>query len=302
MSETQLPPFDLHELRTFLAVAEAGSFTGGGERAGLTQSAVTRLIQSLEASMGTPLFERTTRSIALTDAGRYLRQRGQQILALANDSAQDFQQRFREGRPQLRVGLARTLGLAPLPGLFAAYRRECPEVGVEVRSGGSDELLGLLEQFELDVAVVCQRDRWPRALEAQTSFEDAFAVIVPDTGNRDDAQWPKRQLRGLGKASWLTIDSKTETGKQLQRWLGDHGLSIEPVMEVDNFDLIVNLVALGMGVSVVPRRVLPLYAHQRKVVRLPLRPVFKRQISLVVRKSAVQPDHVRAFVEHLLFS
>lgn len=302
MLDSQLPPFDLHELRTFLAVAEAGSFTGGGELAGLSQSAVTRLIQSLESSLGTPLIERTTRSATLTEAGVYLQERGQQILALANDSAQDFRQRFREGRPQLRVGLARTLGLAPLPGLFAAYRRKCPEVGIRVRSGTSDDLLRSLEQFELDVAVVCQRPRWPRALEEQKSFEDAFAVIVPDKGDSQEPQWPKRQLRGLAKAPWLTIDGETETGKQLRRWLVDQGLSVEPVMEVDNFDLIVNLVALGLGVSVVPRRVLPLYAHQRKVARLPLRPVFTRHLSLVARKSARQPDHVRAFVDHLLFS
>ena len=295
-------PFGLHELRIFLRVAHAGSFTGGGEATGLTQSAVTRRIQSLEQRLGTPLFERTTRSVCLTEAGGYLLERAERILALAQDSAQSFQQRFHQTRPQLRVGLARTIGLAPLPGLFAAYRRRCPEVAVRVRSGSSERLLGQLERFELDVAVVCQRSRWSRALVEVKHFTDAFAVIVPHPGESEDEQWPKRQLAGLAKAGWLTIDSSTETGRQLRRWLGERGLAKDPVIEVDNFDLIVNLVALGLGVSAVPRRVLPLYAQQRRVAKLPLKPVFQREISLVVRKSAKLPDHVRGFVDHLLFS
>ena len=115
------PPFDLNELRTFCLVVEAGSFTGGGEKAGLTQSSVTRQIQALEARLGTPLFERTTRSFQLTQAGEFMLERAQNLLALASDSSQRFQEQFLERRPQIRVGLARTLGLAPLPGLFAAY-------------------------------------------------------------------------------------------------------------------------------------------------------------------------------------
>ena len=171
-----------------------------------------------------------------------------------------------------------------------------------MRSGSSNSLLEQLENFALDVAVICQRKRWPRTLQELKHFEDAFTIIVPDTEDSSDAQWPKRQLRTLDKANWLFIDQQTETGKQLHRWLATNGLPIEPSIEVDNFDLIVNLVALGIGVSVVPRRVLPLYAHQRKVRRLPLKPIFSREISLVVRKSAKLDPHVRGFIDQLLFS
>ena len=301
-NNSNLPLFDLHELRTFRLVAEAGSFTGGGERAGLTQSAVTRQIQTLEERLGVSLFERTTRSVQLTEPGHYLLERAQSLLAQAQDVAQGFQQLFHEGRPLIRIGISRSIGLAPLPGLFANYRRHYPTVNVRVSNGGSAYLLDQLEQFELDVAVVCRRSRWPRALAEAKTFEDTFTVIVPDLGEEDDRTWPKRHLRGLSKDRWLMIDQQTETGKQLNRWMGDHGLKIEPVMEVDNFDLIVNLVALGLGVSVVPRRVLPLYRHHRKFVSLPLKPVFTREVSLVVRKSAKLADHVHGFIEHLLFS
>src|ERR1041385_2388323 len=65
-------PFDLYELKLFHLVAEHRNFTRAGQAAGLTQSAITRQIQGMEARLGTPLFERTTRSVTLTAAGAAL--------------------------------------------------------------------------------------------------------------------------------------------------------------------------------------------------------------------------------------
>jgi DNA-binding transcriptional LysR family regulator len=72
-------------------------------------------------------------------------------------------------------------------------------------------------------------------------------------------------------------------------------------MHLDSFDLIINLVALGMGVSFVPRRAMALYGRKRTLVRLPMPARFERELVVVVRASRKLPDYLRAFIKNILF-
>ena len=72
-------------------------------------------------------------------------------------------------------------------------------------------------------------------------------------------------------------------------------------MELDSFDLIINLVGLGMGVAMVPHRALPLYVRQRKFRRVPTQTRFRRELVVLVRPELPMREHVRQFVERILF-
>ena len=79
------------------------------------------------------------------------------------------------------------------------------------------------------------------------------------------------------------------------------GWRIEPIMQLDNFDLIVNLVSLGMGISFVPIRVLALYNQRQKLIRVPLSSRFTRDLVVVVRKHRKMPAHIEQFIANVLF-
>ena len=83
--------------------------------------------------------------------------------------------------------------------------------------------------------------------------------------------------------------------------MSKQGWRVEPVMELDNFDLIVNLVSLGMGVGFVPMRALALYGQKRTFERLRLPESFTRELAVVVRKHRKMPQHLEKFVENVLF-
>lgn len=115
----------------------------------------------------------------------------------------------------------------------------------------------------------------------------------------------KTSLKSLRKAllaeRWLLIDHRGETGRALRSWLEAEGLPVEPAMELDSFDVIVNLVSLGLGVSLVPHRVLALYGDRRRVGRLRLQPQFMRELAVVVRKNRIHPEPLASFIEGILF-
>ena len=79
------------------------------------------------------------------------------------------------------------------------------------------------------------------------------------------------------------------------------GLKVEPSMQLDSFDLIITLVALGMGISFVPKRALALYGRKKSLVRLPLPECFERELVVVTRRHRKKPRHLADFVENVLF-
>ena len=119
---------------------------------------------------------------------------------------------------------------------------------------------------------------------------------------RDLVSASVRTLRKLlAGERWLLIDAQGETGRTLRHWLAAQDWPIEPAMELDSFDVIVNLVALGLGVSLVPHRVLALYGERRRIRRINLRPRFTRELAVVVRKNRQQPEPLASFIDCVLF-
>lgn len=144
--------------------------------------------------------------------------------------------------------------------------------------------------------------RSPPHLHVTHRFADAFVLVAAATLSSDFAVTPKGKRRAwLQKQNWLLIDRQTNTGEMLNQWMRHQGLSVEPVMELDSFDLIINLVALGMGLSFVPIRALALYGRKRNLVRLPLANRFVRELVVIVRHERNPPAHVSSFVQNILF-
>lgn len=298
-------PFDLYELSLFHLVAEQHSFTGAGRQAGLTQSAITRQIRGIEDQLGLALFERTTRRVSLTPAGRRLYEKSKGIVARAEAMLRQLQQEFSLVPQTLRIGVARSIGLAYFPGFLFAFRRRLPAVQIQVVQRDSRDILAAVEAGDLDAGLLSPPRRLPAALTATHRFKDAFTLVVPPDSSVPATAGPVslRSLRKhLASERWLLLERDGQTGAALRRWLESQGLEeVEPAMELDSFDVIVNLVALGLGVSLVPHRVLALYGGRRRLRRIALRPRFTRELAVVVRKNRRQPEPLATFLDSILF-
>ena len=296
-------PFDLYELHLFKLLASEGNFTRAAAKAGLTQSAVTRQIAGMENALGVRLFDRTTRSVTLTAAGELLLERARLILNQVSSTLEDLHEGIGLLPKTLSVGVSRSIGFAYLPGFLFKFQREAPNVQINLVQEPSQKLLELLDNRELDVAVICSGPRLPRGVEVAHRFKDEFTVVVPSSITAMPKGWLKvKDLRRvLGNQRWLMVDRKSTTGGLLRRWLEDHGFEGEPAMEINNFDLIVNMVALGLGASIVPHRALPLYLQRRRLQKLSLRPRFSRELAVVTRRTNYPKPHVEQFVKSILF-
>ena len=296
-------PFDLYELHLFHQVVKHRSFTRAAEVAGLTQSAVTRQMQSMENSLGLDLLERTTRSVRVTPAGEFLYRESLRLLGDVDATLRRLREDYGGARKQVRVGVSQTVGLAYLPGFFHANLRHRPQVACRVSSLPSSEILTALQGNDLDLGVISRGTRLPPTLAVTHRFEDMFCLIAPAKPNdgqpvalrpRDFPKWAAGQ-------NWLLIGDSSNTGRSLRRWLAAQGWKLSPAMELDSFDLVINLVALGLGASFVPVRALALYGQKKSIRRIALARRFHRELIVVSRRQRKMPAHLTEFIANILF-
>ena len=136
---------------------------------------------------------------------------------------------------------------------------------------------------------------------------DGFHLIAPKAHpmpklDFKSPAWTLKLRQWIEAQTWLLLSSKTTTGVQLRKWLRTQNLNITPSMEPDNFDLIVHLVALGLGVSIVPRRAVAAFPRRQLLQRVSLPEEFARELVVIVPRSRKSPAHVNDFVANILFS
>jgi DNA-binding transcriptional LysR family regulator len=301
------PPIDLYGLGLLRLVARHGSITRAAAEAGLTQSALTRQVQGMESRLGVDLFERTTRKLNLTTAGASLLHDTATIPSLLQAALGKIGQVTSPIPKEVRIGVSRSIAFGHLPGLLHAHVRRAPDVRTSVEYSTQGEIIARMEAGELDVGVICPPARLPSSVMVSHRMADGFHLIAPKDHplpklNFKSKTWTLRLRQWLEAQTWLLLSGKTSTGVRLRKWLRSQELQITPSMEPDNFDLIVHLVALGLGVSVVPRRAIAAFPRRQLLQRVPLPTEFTRELVVIVPRGGKTPTHVSEFVNNILFS
>ncbi|MHA6197287.1 LysR family transcriptional regulator [Pseudomonas wadenswilerensis] len=236
----------LRALRTLVAIAQHGSFARAAEAVHLTQSAVSLHIRGLEEEFNAPLFDRSRRLPVLTEAGHVALERAREILALYDGIALELGEDG-ELRGRLRVGAIHTALAGILPAALAALGAEHPHLRVNVASGMSAELATRVEAGELDAAVTTEPVKpHPYGLVSTVLYEEGFWVIAP----QHLANLDPRQL--LQEQPFIRFDRRAWAGRTIERELRRMRLRVRTTMELDSQEAIVQMVASGLGVSVVP--------------------------------------------------
>jgi DNA-binding transcriptional LysR family regulator len=295
-------PFDLHALHLFQLVVKHRSFTKAAREAGLSQSALTRQMQALEHRLGLDLINRTTRSVEMTEAGNYLARETARLVGGVAALLDGLQAEFGGAHQEVRVSVSRSLAMAHMPGLFHANQQRHPEVACRVSYLPSAAILSALDANETDIGVLCLPRPLPDSVQITHRFKDRFALIAPAAlGLKAPVRRQDRFKIWLTNQPWLTMDTTTNTGLALAKWMKAQGLKIRPAIELDSFDLIINLAASGYGMALVPRRALALYRRKESLITLPMKEYFEREVVTLTRRHRKLPSHVSNFVANILF-
>ncbi|WP_062213013.1 LysR family transcriptional regulator [Aureimonas sp. AU12] len=241
----------LRAFKTLVAIANHGSFARAGNAVGLTQSAVSLQVKSLEEQFGMPLFDRSRRRPQLTEAGRIVLRRAHEILTLYEGIAGELGgEHALAGR--LRLGAIQTALSGVIPDALVVISQTHPRVRVHVSAGMSAELAIFVATGDLDAAVTTEPVRpYPAGLVWTTLFEDRFWLVAPP----ECAGEIVPDL--LTKHPFIRFDSRAWAGRTIERELRRQRLEVREEMVLDSQEVILRMVEKGLGVAVLPLSDMP---------------------------------------------
>jgi DNA-binding transcriptional LysR family regulator len=233
---------DQVQLRSFVAVAEALSFTAAAAQLRMTQSAVSKHVRALEASVGRVLLERDTRSMSLTAAGDAMLTYARRILSTFDDAEAYFAGTTGVGR-RFSIGAHPWTMAVLFPEVLSRFRQRHPEVVLDVRSGDGPDLVNSVRSGDLDIAVVW-RTEYPGS---QIIFPRRYVWIGrPEVTVRRGAPLPIVLLQGLYPSSM-----------SLFRLLEDAGWAWDITVTARDWHAVWSALYAGLGIIAVPEDAIP---------------------------------------------
>ena len=285
---------DLRQLRTFVAVAEERHFGRAAERLRIAQPAVSQQVRALEASLGTRLFDRTSRSVELTAAGRTLLAGAPDLLERLARLAEATRAVGRGLRGELRLNYARTAPVGVATDIVEAFRARHPEVRLVIDTTTTTRSLELLREGRLDAAFLRLPLSQSRGLTLLQVGEDAMVAALP-SGHRlaRRREIPAAALQRERIVSW-----PREQGPDFHDWVVAHafGGRMPTVVQVEpDTEQMVRAVARGAGCAVTTRSRASLLSV-RGVVFKPLAPPVPASPLGLAWRSARPSAPLRQFV------
>ncbi|HWF74951.1 MAG TPA: LysR family transcriptional regulator [Solirubrobacteraceae bacterium] len=243
---------ELRQLHYLVALAEERHFTRAAAREHIAQPALSQQIRRLEDEVGLPLVERTTRRVALTEAGVLLVARARRILAEV-DAAQTELQALRGVQSgHVTVGAMHTMGPVDVSLALAIFHERHPGVELTVRENSSEELAEMLRVDELDLAFLSVTERIEsHGLGLQQLVSEELVAVLP----RDHRLAGRRRIRmaELSAERFISYRDGSRLREVLVSAGRDAGFEPHVTLESNESQRIRGLVARGLGVAILPR-------------------------------------------------
>ncbi|MBK4738614.1 LysR family transcriptional regulator [Noviherbaspirillum pedocola] len=275
-------PFDLHALQAFVAVCESGSMMEAARLLGVTQSAVSQLIKSLEAQSGIVFLDREFRPSRPTRAGRVMLKLSNELLDHARRVSTKMADMSRVEEIQIRLGCVDSFAATVGPSLVKAISGTSRQI--TMWSGLTPMLSEQIQGRELDLAIVTETSISDPRIRQQAVLSEAFVAAVPKLRKK---QMPNL-LQILQALPLIRYTPRSVIGQQVDRYLRHIDVNSSRRFEFDATDPMLSMVASGIGWAVTT----PLclwqarhYLREVSVVSLPESNIGRREFYLLSREN-----------------
>lgn len=242
---------DTANLRAFVEIAEARSFSVAAGHLHLTQPAMSKRIAALEASFGARLFDRIGRRVNLTEAGQALLPRARRILAELDDSRRALSNLSGHVGGTLRLGTSHHIGLHRLPPGLRSFVSRYPEVELDLHFLDSEAACHAVETGHLELAIVTLPPNPRPSLELIPIWDDPLAVVCSQ--DHPLTQRRRVQLAHLAEHPAILPASSTYTRQIAEQAFNALGLTLRGSLSTNYLETIKMLVSVGLGWSLLPQ-------------------------------------------------
>ncbi|MBF9255800.1 LysR family transcriptional regulator [Pontibacter sp. 172403-2] len=242
---------ELQQIKYFLALAQELHFWHTAERMFITQSALSRQIKALEDELGVRLFERSKRSVKLTDAGAFLRNQWLPLLDEINRIHLQAKKIHEGAFGSVRIGYPGSIAYSFMPRLLTSISLALPELKVELVEPTDISFEQLLLNYQMDIAF--RRDPAENAsLQSTCLYSEPFALVVPTSHRLNEQSFTGLQDVRDEKFILSSLTQTTFYTSSLRQIFEDHDFSPNVYIETDFGAMVLGLVSKGLGISILP--------------------------------------------------
>jgi DNA-binding transcriptional LysR family regulator len=273
--------FELLDLRAFLAVIDTGGFHKAADLLALSQPALSRRVQGLEASLGAPLFERSTRRVALTAVGRELEPLVRRMIDEFESSLLSLGDVGRAQQGQVTIACIPTAAFYFLPRVVQAFNALYPKIRFRIVDEGASGCLASVARGEVEFGLNLMGASDPD-LTFTPLADDPFVLACRrdhPLAKADDLSWADLEgmpLSGVSRASGNRV--------LLDAALSKSNIQLQWLCEVNHLSTSLGLVEAGLGASVLPKLATPQEDHPIIVTKRIRDPIVTRTIGIVERR------------------
>jgi LysR family hydrogen peroxide-inducible transcriptional activator len=241
---------EIHQLTYFVAVAETGSFSRAAERCNVAQPSISQQIMKLEQELGAPLFDRLSRGVVLTEAGRVLLPRANTILSKAQEIKYALSQEVEDGYGTLAVGFIPTISPFVLPSVIKRFGERFPNATLTVHEDLTETLIENLIDGKLDIGIVSLPVHHHLIRTEELLVEP---LLVASSRRYELVNWASIRVKALDNFPFIALNEMHCLGEQIQSFCYQQNLNVQIVCHTAQLSTVQNCILLGLGVSLVPQ-------------------------------------------------
>ncbi|WP_176736868.1 LysR family transcriptional regulator [Oligoflexus tunisiensis] len=274
------------ELAGFIEIAKLGNISRAAQSLGLSQPSLSQALKKLEERVGSPLFLRQRSGVQLTDAGKVVLERAQEIIGLWGQTLSHTSWVSKELSGRIRIGCHVSVAQYALPSLMRCIHKDFPGLQTTLIHDLSRRLVDQILHYEADVAI---------AINPLRSSELVIRTLATD----EVTFFAARPLSSLAEAEnlWLIAEPNLVQTQVLLRHVNSQGYSFKGIIESASLEVCAALVRDSVGVGILPERVQRL--HAPAAFKVPGAPSFKDGIKLVYRVEYAANQAVKTFMKRM---
>ena len=284
----------IESLKLFCDLAETTSFTKAAKINGVTQSAVSQQISSLETKFDAVLIERSKKKFTLTKEGNTLYNYSKQIIQTYDELRHKIQEIQNVVTGTIKVVTIYSIGLHELPPYLKKFLKKHPTVNVSVEYRRATQLYEDIVTGMADIGLVAYPQKDPR-LQVTSLAEDMLVLIChPD---HPLAQQPKVKLSEIASHKFIAFEPDIPTRRAIDKILRDRNVEVDHAMEFDNIETVKRAVEIDAGISIVPRSPVAQEVAKKTIAMVEIEDEqFYRPLAAVHKKSKVLSPAMKEFL------
>ena len=286
----------IDSLKVFCDLAETESFTKAAHVNGVTQSAVSQTITTLEKQFKSLLVERSKKNFRLTAEGETVYDYAKRILQSYEAIRNKMQDMHGVLAGNIQVATVYSIGLYDLPPYVKRFLKDCPGVNVHVAYRRANEVYDEVLGNVVDLGLVAFPERDAK-LEIVPFRQERLVLACPP--QQPLAKLKSVKLKALNGQKFVGFEPDIPTRKAVDRMLKDQGATAEYVVQFDNIETVKRVVESGAGVAILPEQTIRVQVGHQTIAAVRLEGDYFRPLAVLYKKGKVLSPAMKAFIKLL---